>query len=78
MRKSGDTKRTLGYIGYGVAGAAVVTGVILLYVNRSQSYQITADEYRKEVREKEAAGGSVSVTPVIGPDMAGAMLNGSF
>jgi hypothetical protein len=78
MRKSGDTKRTLGYIGYGVAGAAVVTGVILLYVNRSQAYQITADEYRKELREKEKAEGSVSITPVIGPSMAGAMLNGSF
>ncbi len=78
MRKSGDTKRTLGYVGYGVAGAAAVTGLILLYVNRSQAYQITADEYRKELREKEAASAAVSITPVIGPDMAGAMLNGSF
>ena len=78
MRKSGDTKRTLGYIGYGVAGAAAVTGLILLYVNRSQAYQITADEYRKELREKENTEGSVSITPVIGPSMAGAMLNGSF
>jgi len=78
MRKSGDTKRTLGYVGYGVAGAAVITGAILLYVNRSQSYQITADEYRKELREKEKAAASVNVTPVIGPSMAGAMLNGTF
>lgn len=77
MRKSGDTKQTLGYVGYGIAGAAVVTGAILLYVNRSQAYQITADEYRKELREKEKAK-AVSVTPVIGPSMAGAMLNGTF
>ncbi len=78
MRQSGDTKRTLGYVGYGVAGAAVITGAILLYVNRSEAYQITADEYRKELREKEKAAAAVSVTPVIGPSMAGAMLNGTF
>ncbi|MBA3464982.1 MAG: hypothetical protein H0T46_33920 [Deltaproteobacteria bacterium] len=76
MRESGDTKKTLGYVGYGVAGAAVVTGVILLYLNRSTSYQITADEYRKELRESEQP--AVSVTPVIAPGMAGAMLTGSF
>jgi len=35
------------------AGAAVITGAILLYVNRSSAYQITADEYRKELRERE-------------------------
>ena len=76
MRESGDTKKTLGYIGYGVAGAAVVTGVILLYLNRSTAYQITADEYRKELREAEQP--AVSVTPVVAPGMAGAMLTGSF
>jgi hypothetical protein len=76
MRESGDTKRSLGYVGYGVAGAAVVTGVILLYLNRSTAYQITADEYRKELRESEQP--TVSVTPVVAPGMAGAMLTGSF
>jgi tetratricopeptide (TPR) repeat protein len=77
MRKSGDTKKTLGYVGYGVAGAAVVTGAILLYLNRSSSYQISADEYRKELREKEKAN-SVSITPVVAPGLTGAMLTGSF
>ena len=75
MRDSGDTKKTLGYIGYGVAGAAVATGVVLLYLNRSNSYQITADEYRKQLRENESG---ISVTPVIAPGVAGAMLTGSF
>lgn len=77
LRESGDQKRTLGYVGYGVAGAAVLTGAVLLYVNRSRAYQITADEYRKELRDKEKAA-TVSVTPIIGPSMAGAMLNGAF
>jgi hypothetical protein len=76
MRDSGDSKRTLGYVGYGIAGAAVVTGVVLLYLNRSTSYQITADEYRKELRETEQP--AVTVTPVVAPGMAGAMLTGSF
>lgn len=76
MRKSGDTKKTLGYVGYGLAGAAVVTGVVLLYLNRQTSYQITADEYRKELREKEQP--AVSVTPVLAPEYAGAALIGSF
>ncbi len=76
MRKSGDTKKTMGYIGYGVAGAAVVTGVVLLYLNRSTSYQITADDYRKELREKEQP--QASVTPIITSEYAGAALIGSF
>jgi tetratricopeptide (TPR) repeat protein len=75
-RKSGDTMKTLGYVGYGVAGAALVTGAILLYLNRSQAYQITADEYRKELREQEQP--AVSVSPVIAPEYAGAALIGSF
>ena len=74
MKSSGDTKRMLGYVGYGMAGAAVITGAVLVYLNRSASYQITADEYRRELREKE----KVSITPVVAPGMAGAMLNGSF
>jgi hypothetical protein len=75
LRDSGDTKKTLGYIGYGVAGAAVVTGLVMVYLNRSETYQITADQYKREERAKAPP---VSITPVIGPDMSGAMLSGSF
>ncbi|MFN0245856.1 MAG: hypothetical protein ACKV2T_03040 [Kofleriaceae bacterium] len=79
LRDSGDTKKTLGFIGYGVAGAAIVAGVTLLYLNRETTYQITADEYKKELR---AAGKdtrtAVQFTPMIAPDAAGAMIHGSF
>ena len=79
LRDSGDTKKTLGYIGYGVAGAAVVAGVALLYLNRETTYQITADEYKKELR---AAGKdtrtAIQFTPMLAPDAAGAMIHGSF
>jgi len=77
IRDSGDTKKVLAYVGYGLASAAIVTGVVMVYMNRSSSYQITADEYRKQERDKAKAT-PVSITPVIGPDMSGAMLHGSF
>jgi hypothetical protein len=78
IRDSGDTKKTLGYIGYAVAGGALVTGLVMAYMNRNESYQITADEYRRQEREKAAARSAVTFTPVVGPDMSGAMVHGSF
>ncbi len=79
LRDSGDTKKTLGYVGYGVAGAAVVAGLTLLYLNRETTYQITADEYKKELRAKgRDTRTAVQFTPMIAPDAAGAMIHGSF
>lgn len=73
MRDSGDQKKMIGYIGYGVAGAAVATGLVMVYLNRTTSYQITADEYRRERGED-----SVSITPIVAPEMTGAMVHGRF
>jgi len=80
IRDSGDTKKTLGYVGYGVAGAAVVVGLTLLYLNRETTYQITADEYKKELRKKRegSSDSAVKITPMISTDVAGAMILGSF
>ncbi len=78
MRDSGDTKKMLGYVAYGVAGAAVVTGAVMLYLNRGTSYQITADEYRKELRDQEQRTPPTTVLPLIGPGVAGAMIQGGF
>ncbi|MBA3500766.1 MAG: hypothetical protein H0T65_10350 [Deltaproteobacteria bacterium] len=79
LRDSGDSKKTAAYIGYGIAGAAIVTGGVLLYLNRSQAYQISSDDYRREQLEKERAGAKqITVTPVVSPDMAGAMVFGRF
>ncbi|MEJ7599321.1 MAG: hypothetical protein WKG01_15550 [Kofleriaceae bacterium] len=71
-RDSGDTKRTLGFIGYGLAGAAIITGGVMLYLNRETSYKITADEYRRE------RSSPVSVTPLVAPGLAGAIVRGQF
>jgi hypothetical protein len=73
LKESGNSKRTLGYVGYGLAGAAVITGAVLIYLNRETEYEITADEYKKQQREKP-----VAITPVVAPGMAGAMVFGRF
>lgn len=77
LRDSGDSKRTAAYVAYGVAGAALVTGGVLLYLNRSQAYQISSDDYRREQLEKERSG-AVTVTPIVSPDLTGAMVLGRF
>jgi hypothetical protein len=74
VRKSGDTKRTLSYVGYGVAGAAVATGAVLLYLNRREAYQINPEA----LDEEKAPRTGVSVVPMVSPDAAGAMVLGRF
>ncbi|MDX2090500.1 MAG: hypothetical protein SFX73_21760 [Kofleriaceae bacterium] len=78
IKKSGDTNRTIGMIGYGVAGAAIVTGVLLLYLNREQSYEITADQYKAEQRKKGLLGVSPVVDPSAQGGMTGAVVFGQF
>lgn len=72
-KDSGDTKTTLSIVSYGLAGAAVIGGAVLLYLNRQTSYEITADQYRREQAKKK-----VSVAPIVAPGSAGAMVFGSF
>lgn len=74
LKDAGDRKRTLGYVGYGVAGAALAAGAVLLYLNREVSYEITADEYKKEMRAK----GKMAVVPLVEPGLAGATVLGRF
>ena len=73
LRDSGDTKKTLSIVGYGLAGAAIVTGAALVYLNRRTSYEITADQYRSEQSKKK-----VTLLPIVAPDSAGAMVFGRF
>lgn len=76
MRDSGESKRTFGYVAYGIAGAAVVTGAVLLVLNRPRGYRVTPEQIRAE--RTRATGAKVSVTPMAGPGMAGAILEGRF
>jgi len=75
MKQSGDTKKVIGYVGYGVAGAAIATGLSLAWLNRRQPYQIRAEDLQNEQEEKPRA---VAIVPVLAPDMAGAMVLGKF
>jgi tetratricopeptide (TPR) repeat protein len=74
IRESGDTKKTLGYVTYGVAGGAVAVGVLLAILNRPKAYQIRPEELQQE----EEAKRKVTVTPIVTPNMAGAMVHGTF
>lgn len=79
LKQSGDTKRTLGIVGYSLAGAAIVTGGLLVYLNRRTSYQITTDEYRmEELRKQKQQQKAISIAPIVGPDGGGAVVFGRF
>ena len=70
LRSSGDSKKTLGYVGYGVGAGAILIGAALAYINRPQAYQIRAEDLQENKQ--------VSVTPILTPDGAGASLQGHF
>lgn len=78
LRDGGDQRRTLGYVAYGVGGAALAAGVLLVYLNRERAYQITTEQYRTEELQKQRKQPSVSITPLVAPTMAGAILFGRF
>jgi hypothetical protein len=71
LRDSGDTKRTIGYVGYGIAGAAIATGAALLWINRQHAYQVSPEEL-------EPPPAPIAVAPIVSPEMAGAMVQGHF
>lgn len=72
LRDSGDQKKTLGYVAYGVAGAAVAAGALLAILNRPKAYQIRPEELQEEQEKK------VSIKPILTPNLAGAMVQGKF
>jgi tetratricopeptide (TPR) repeat protein len=71
LRDSGDQKKMLGYVSYGVAGAAISAGVLLAILNRPQAYTIRPEDLQAEQAK-------VSIKPIITPHLAGAMLQGKF
>jgi hypothetical protein len=69
IKNSGDSKKTASYIAYGVAGGALVTGLVLAVINRRQAYQ---------VKPEELSGESLTFAPIVAPGMAGAAAIGHF
>lgn len=72
LRSSGDLKRTLGFVSYGVAGATIAGGVVLAILNRPKSYLLRPEEVQAQLDQK------VSVAPIVTPTMAGAVVQGRF
>jgi tetratricopeptide (TPR) repeat protein len=66
-RASGDALQAVAITGYVVGGAALVTGAVLLWVNRLQPYQKSVD-----------VKPTVVLLPVLGPSGAGATLSIGF
>ena len=75
IRENGDTKKTLGFVAYGAAGVAVGAGIVLAILNRPKAYQIRPEDLQQE---EDARKGHVQVTPIVTPNMAGAMVHGTF
>jgi hypothetical protein len=79
MRNSGNTKRSVGFVAYGVGGVAIVTGALLAYLNRRQPYQIRPEDLEEQPdKDKDKAGHGVAITPVVSPELTGAMVQGHF
>jgi hypothetical protein len=74
-RDSGDSKRLMSFIGFGVGGAAIATGIVLAYVNRTRPYQITPEQLESQ---KSSAPSSIAIVPVVSPESVGATVQGHF
>jgi tetratricopeptide (TPR) repeat protein len=71
IKSSAESKQTLAIAMYTVGGVALASGVVLVILNRPKSYRI-------DPLSKQEGLSDVSVTPVFGPDGAGAALSGRF
>ncbi len=74
-RSQADTMQALAIGGYALGGAALVTGGVLIYLNRLQPYSTRIDA---PGAAPASADPEVSLVPVLGPTAAGAMLNVHF
>jgi len=72
-RDRGDLEKTLGYVSYCVAGAAIAAGAVLIILNRPEAYNIRPEDLQEEQDKRR-----VSITPILTPTLAGAALEGRF
>ena len=70
-RSRGDAMQGVAYACYGVGGAALVAGVVLLYMNRLIPYQDTAPAPEAPKKPGEKADPAWSIAPLLGPDTQG-------
>jgi hypothetical protein len=75
-KSSGDTLQTISVVSYAIGGAALVTGAVLVYINRPRAYRINPIE--REPAANAPIEPAVSVLPLLGPHVGGAMVTLSF
>jgi hypothetical protein len=61
-KSQGQTLRTLSYVSYGAGGAALLTGVALMYLNRALPFRLDPGER------------GVAILPAVGPGQVGALV----
>lgn len=76
MRDRGGTKQTIAWVGFGIGAATIAGGLILAYANRVRPYQVRPEDVARESAGKATA--SLQVTPLLGPDVAGAAASFRF
>ena len=69
MLASADSRQLMAITAYAIGGAAIATGVALVFLNRPQQYRI---DPLKDVRER------VGVAPLVGPGLTGIVAVGRF
>jgi hypothetical protein len=75
-RTRGDSLQKVAVGTYAAGGAALVTGMVLLYINRAQPYRVTPDEIEQGVRATPEQ--AVSVVPLVGGGASGALATFKF
>ncbi|MEZ4402932.1 MAG: hypothetical protein R3B06_23120 [Kofleriaceae bacterium] len=68
MKASAESNQRLAFTAYAVGGAAVVAGVVLVILNRPHTYRI----------DPTRGAADLALTPVVGRDLSGLALSGSF
>ena len=70
LRTRGSSMQQLAFGAYAVGGAAIVTGAVLVLINRPQAYRINPDE--------AASPQGVSVAPLLGGGEGGVLATFHF
>jgi len=81
LRAQGDTRRALGLVAYGVSAAALVTGGVLAYLNRSVAHRLKQPRrhaVHADALEAIEAIEAIEIVPFAGPGLGGAMVIGRF
>jgi hypothetical protein len=65
LRSRGDTQQKMASGAYVVGGATIATGMVLLYLNRSQTRSITPDEHEQELNIAPLIGRETGVVATV-------------